>query len=311
MIRERMASAIGVTIEYISGLANGASHAYKTYRIPKRDGRLRTIHHPSKQLKALQRWLLQNVIENLPVHSAAFAYKKSTSMFDNARAHSKNRFLLRIDLNDFFPSITDTDVRRFIQDRATMFEGWTNGDIDAFCKIICRNGHLTIGAPTSPAISNVLCFDLDSALSSLASKLGVTYTRYADDLFFSTNQAGVLRPLQESVEQTVRVATLPGNLAINHGKTRHSSKKRLRRVTGIVIGSDGKAHVGRGVKRKIRGMIHRFDSLNDQDRASLAGLIAYVIGFDPAFLNSLVTKYGHAAVSRARFPTRPSGVNVN
>lgn len=63
-----------------------ASHHYKTYAIPKRDGGTRTIEHPSKKLKALQRWLLTNVLEGLPVHPAAMAYKKGISIFDNAKA---------------------------------------------------------------------------------------------------------------------------------------------------------------------------------------------------------------------------------
>jgi RNA-directed DNA polymerase len=82
-------------------------------------------------------------------------------------------------------------------------------------------------------------------------------------------------------------------------KTRHSSKRGCRRVTGIVLGSDGAPHIGRGLKRKVRALIHRYDSLNEPTRASLAGLIAYAIGFEPGFLNKLIDKYGLPTVKRA------------
>jgi hypothetical protein len=95
---------------------------------------------------------------------------------------------------------------------------------------------------------------------------------------------------------------LNGPPAINPAKTRHSSKGRTRRVTGITLGSDGKPYIGRGLKRKIRAMIHHVDALDAKGRGSLAGLIAYAGGFDPDFVNSLITKYGYSTVAKARIP---------
>ena len=92
---------------------------------------------------------------------------------------------------------------------------------------------------------------------------------------------------------------LPANLKVNVGKTRHSSKRGARRVTGIVLGSDGRSHIGRAMKRKIRALIHGIDSLDPKTRASLAGMIAYATGFDPDFMNSLIAKYGLSTVHHA------------
>lgn len=150
-----------------------------------------------------------------------------------------------------------------------------------------------------PALSNAICFDMDTALDALCVKQQVTYTRYADDLFFSTNLPDVLRSIEGAVAEVVSNLTVPGGLKINTAKTRHSSKRGIRHVTGIVLGSDGRPYVGRKLKRKIRALINKFDSLNNDAQISLAGLIAYVIGFDPQFMNSLINKYGRPKIRKA------------
>lgn len=117
---------------------------------------------------------------------------------------------------------------------------------------------------------------------------------------FSSKIPHILATIEPIVSATISEVPFPRGISINRDKTRHSSKRGTRRVTGITLGGDGKPYVGRHMKRKIRAMIHRFDSLDSKSRASLAGLIAYVGGFDPEFVNSLITKYGHGVVSTAR-----------
>ena len=302
MMVDRMALDLGLTPQFITSFSRGASHAYKSYTIPKRNGGERPVHHPSKQLKSMQRWLLAYVIDPLPVHPSATAYQKNHSILDNAHVHAPSKFLLRMDCEKFFPSITEADLRLYIQQRPSLFPGWDPFDVDIFSRLVCRNGRLTIGAPTSPGLSNALCFDMDSALADLCLMCGVNYTRYADDLFFSTLKPDVLRPLQVEIERTIADLELPAALKINPGKTRHSSKRGRRRATGITLGSDGHPHIGRALKRRIRSLIYGVDSLDPDARRSLAGLLSYAVGFDPDFLNSLVIKYGHAVMRKVRFP---------
>ncbi|SRR5258708_3251600 len=303
MLLERMASELDVPVGYIAGLAQSASHRYKTYGVPKRSGGVRVIHHPSRELKALQRWLLRNVLAGLPVHAAATAYQPTDTILENAAQHASSRFLLRMDIKNFFPSITANDLRLFLDRRShSHFGQWTARDRYIFVQLVCRHGALTIGAPTSPTLSNALCFDLDVRLAGIAEANGATYTRYADDLFFSTTQPNILSSVEAEVERCCEQLDLPGNLRINKAKTRHSSKNGVRRVTGIILGSDGNTYVGRKYKRRIRAMIHKLDTLSREELASLSGLIAYVIGFDKPFLNSLVKKYGPERVRVARFP---------
>jgi RNA-directed DNA polymerase len=296
----QMAKDIGVTTRFIAAFAQGASYAYKTYAIPKKSGGFRIIDHPSKQLKAMQRWLLSYLLNSLPIHPAAAAYRKKRSIFDNAGLHAGSNYLLRMDCKDFFHSITDEDLKMLAANRPATFSGWSPYETDLFCKLVCKDGRLTIGAPTSPTLSNAVCYDMDTQLSEICNKQQVTYTRYADDLFFSTKLPNVLKALESMVVSTMETLTLPRNLTINPAKTRHSSRGRTRRVTGITLGSDGKPYIGRPLKRKIRAMIHQVDTLDAKKRGSLAGLIAYAGGLDPDFVNSLITKYGHSTVAKAR-----------
>jgi RNA-directed DNA polymerase len=299
MILEQMSTELSVPLKYVERVVNSASHQYKGYTIPKRNGGERLILHPSRRLKALQRWLLSNVIESWPVHQAAMAYRSQRSIFDNAKAHAKSNYLLRMDMENFFPSITSQDMFAFMAKRPTLFEGWTAEDQDGFCRLIFRKGRLTIGAPTSPAISNAICLDLDSALSGISIRHGVVYTRYADDLFFSSGTKQVLYGVEADVKVAVTSLQIPRELRINAAKTKHSSKRGTRRVTGIVLGSDGVPYVSRETKRYIRSLVNQVDRLNEPERPKLAGLIAYVTGFEPDFMNRLILKYGPEKVERA------------
>jgi RNA-directed DNA polymerase len=303
MIVERMAAELDLSTVFLLSVAFGASHSYKSYAIPKRNGGTRQIHHPSRRLKALQRWFLTNVLLELPVHPAAKAYRSGLSTSDNASQHASSHYLLRMDFCRFFESITVKDLRAYIAQHAQAFGGWSSADADFFCSIVCRQGALTIGAPTSPAMSNAICFKLDNVLTSLCTEVQVTYTRYADDLFFSTKQAHVLNTVEKQVKEIVSKLDVPAALVINETKTRHSSRRGARRVTGLVLGSDGQVYVGRKLKRRIRALIHKRATLTLTERASLAGLVAYAQGQDPAFINSLITKYGVKAVHEV---TRPS-----
>jgi RNA-directed DNA polymerase len=300
VILEQMAGRLGLPPIFIQNLALAASHEYKTYQVPKRRGGLRTIHHPSRRLKALQRWILRNVLERLPVHPAATAYRRGISTLDNAAAHVKSRYLLRLDFIDFFPSIKKGDIANYVGARPHLFRGWNSLDVDLLCRLVCRDGALTIGAPTSPALSNAICYDMDAQVETLCARSDVSYTRYADDLFFSARETGILRGLELEVAGVVERLPIPAGLRVNTAKTRHSSRRGRRRVTGIVLGSDGHAYIGRGLKRRVRALIYKYGSLDSEARSSLAGLLAYAIGLDPEFMNSLIEKYGLTLMRQVR-----------
>jgi RNA-directed DNA polymerase len=299
VILEKMANDLDLSPVFLQSLARGASYEYKTYTIPKRAGGLRTVHHPSRRLKAVSCTGSVAITLFASHRCTATAYRQGRSVLDNATIHAGSRYLLRMDLTRFFESIKEADVREYIAQRSVLFSGWSELDVELFCKFVCRNSALTIGSPSSPGLSNAICYDLDVALFSASRKREVAYTRYADDLFFSAKRPNVLIPFQKEVEEILGNAKVPGSLEVNASKTRHSSKRGARRVTGIVLGSDGQAYIGRALKRRIRALVFTYKLLGSEDRAKLAGLIAYAKSFDPQFVNSLIQKYGLPPVREA------------
>ena len=263
MLQHLIAQSLGLTPDYLHKLGQSASHRYKHYTIPKSRGGIRDIYHPAKPLKAVQRWLQSHIISQWEVHNAAAAYRPHKNIADHARLHLGSRYLLHLDLASFFESITADDISAYILTNIdwAVPNGWTDSDTKLFVRFVCMNGRLTIGAVTSPSISNALCKSLDHALTTRCLELDVTYTRYADDMFFSTCSSHVLRDVPRFVEHTLRSIPYPTSLALNPAKTRHSSLKRHRRVTGLVLTTQGTISLGRRFKRSIRTQIYRSHEL--------------------------------------------------
>lgn len=311
VIRELLSEKLQLPLEYLDKIARTASRLYKTYSVPKRTGGYRSIHHPAKELKVLQRWLLHAVIRNWPVHPAAQAYEKGRSTGMNASIHASNSYLLRMDFTDFFPSMTMEDMLKYFKDNPDSTTNWDSRDIEFFIRIVCRHGQLTIGSPTSPRLSNVLCRQFDSLVIDMCDVEGVKYTRYADDLFFSTQRPNVLHRIEEGVVKILERIEYPANLRINSKKTHHSSKKGRRIVTGLVLTQGGAVSIGRAQKRYVRSQIHQFETLDKESRRRLAGYLAYVRSVEPAYINSLVIKFGPRRIRDARMGRNPLTGNQN
>lgn len=167
---------------------------YSPFQITKRSGGLRLINAPSPDLKLLQRRLadiLQNCIEEINAtqnwkDQFAHGFKRRRSIITNATKHRKRRFVFNIDLQDFFGTINFGRVRGFfVKDRSFAL----NPDVaTVLAQIACHENCLPQGSPCSPVISNLIGHVLDLHLSKLALGAGCTYSRYADDLTFSTNK---------------------------------------------------------------------------------------------------------------------------
>lgn len=294
MILERMATQLALTQPFLLGLAGSASHRYKEYKIPKRTGGERTIHHPARELKLLQYWLLKNILIGLPVHPLATAYRKESSIRLNAVSHVNNNYLLRVDFQDFFNSLSGADVVTVLEaNRHRLAEGkLTDSDISLVRQIVCRFDSLTIGAPTSPLLSNAIMFEFDVSWSATAQANRVTYTRYADDLYFSTNQPNVLQGLLESLRAFLVTMSVP-TLRINDRKTAFSSRKRRRLAAGLVLTSDRKISIGRHKKRMLKALVNKLKhrELEPERVTHLRGWIAYLHSVEPSFVKALEKKY--------------------
>jgi RNA-directed DNA polymerase len=282
-------------------IVRSAPRRYKVYQIPKRvPGQSRTIAQPAKEVKNLQYWVLENFLGQFPVHAAATGYREGLNISDNARPHVHGRFLLKLDFKDFFPSLTARDFRVFLRRHRVALEA---GDIEALERILFwkpkGTNHLllSIGAPSSPLLSNVLLADFDSQVAKLCATRDVVYTRYADDLSFSADSSAKLSEIERSVADLCARLKSP-KLIINPEKIVRVSKKQARRVTGLVLTNDAKVSLGRDQKRRIRATVHHFVTgrLNDEQIRELRGMLAYVKSVEPRFLTRLRKTYGAKAI---------------
>ena len=300
---ERLATDLVLPFRDLIYLIQSAPHRYKVYEIAKRTpGKTRTIAQPAREVKPLQRWLMREVLQNFPIHDAAVAYRKEMNILHNAAPHAFHRYLCKLDFTNFFPSIKSPDFESYMR-RSPQAKVWTDQEIGYMSRILFwqkeRNTllQLSIGAPSSPLLSNILLYDFDRRVTALCKERGITYTRYADDLSFSTDRPGILRQLEAEVAEICRQLRSP-NLFLNELKTVHASKKGSRRVTGLILTNDGHVSIGRRKKREIRAWFHRYvrGLLEEKEVAELRGMLLFVNSIEPLFLERIAKTYGAVAL---------------
>ncbi len=302
MLVELLSKTSGIQTAKLMSLAETASNRYKVYTIPKRTGGNRLIEHPSRELKAVQRWLVRAVFARFPIHEAATAYRKGAGIRANAERHQYTRFTNRFDFKNFFPSFSADRVRLFVREQTNALGmELSERDLDFVVNIVCRHGRLTIGAPSSPAITNAMMFAFDQRMHHECEKRGLIFTRYADDIFVSSSEAGRLGNIGQIIAKCKR--EIPHlQLRLNQSKTAHLSKKYRRTVTGVVITPQNTLSIGRERKREIKSLIHRWikGELDGEKISYLRGLFAFAIDIEPDFEERLVKKYGADEIRRLR-----------
>ncbi len=298
-----VANALSVNIAQLKWLAfhsEVVKHThYVRFAVKKKSGGERVLSSPHKKLKAIQRWLLAEVLNKIPLEDPAHGFVPTRSIVTNATPHVGMQFVVNLDLKDFFPSIGFKRVRH-----AFRRVGYSGAVSTVFALLCCEcprqpvtfNGEryevatgplgLPQGAPTSPALSNLVCRKLDKRLAGFAKKLGLNYTRYADDLTFSG--PAELAARIGYILATVRHVAAEEGFTVNEKKTRVMRPNRAMEVTGVVV--NAKPSVQRDELRRLRAILHRaktegLDKQNREDRphfrAWLQGKIAFVSMVNP------------------------------
>jgi len=296
LFSEKICQETELTKNQLHLFAKNSPRKYRVYSIPKRTSGFRTIAHPSKKLKKIQRVCLEMLEECLPIHNSAFAYRKKISIKDNASMHKKNDYILKMDFQNFFNSITpsvfwdkiDSLNISIVKKEMALLEKlfFWQPSRELTGKLL-----LSVGAPTSPVISNFVAYDFDCAISEWCLIHSITYTRYADDLTFSTLNKGILFKVPRVVNVLLK-AHLAG-VTVNELKTKFSSKKHNRHVTGVTITNDERLSLGRQRKRFLSHMIHQYSlgRLDPQDVLSLRGYIHYAEFIENGFIERMKKKY--------------------
>ena len=282
-----------------------APNKYRVYKIPKRSHGHRVIAQPSRELKEYQRAFLN--LYSFPVHHSAMAYCKGKSIKENALAHVRNNYLLKTDFENFFNSITPTIFWQSIESCPVDVPTFTTQEKKLVEKLIfwcpskTKDGKLvlSVGAPTSPTISNFCLYEFDRFITNICNDQKITYTRYADDLTFSTNEKDILYTIIPSIQYLLE-EHFSHNLKLNHSKTAFSSRAHNRHVTGITLSNERKLSLGRERKRYIKHLVNQFkyNQLDDSDIYHLQGLLAFAQHIEPVFIKRLKAKYTDELIQR-------------
>ncbi len=256
-----------------------AEHYYLTYGIPKKRGGERLIAQPSRELKAIQSWLLRNILDRLSSSDASKGFELGTSIRDNAYPHIGSNVILCLDIEDFFPSIPANKVYGVFCSL-----GYTKSISSAFTSICTYKGFLPQGSPASPKLANLVCSKLDSRIQGYAGKRGMTYTRYADDITLSCQSVKKIDKAKSFVQTIIR----DEGFRVNKDKIRLLGLRRKKSVTGLVV-SLNKVGVGREVYRELRVKIHHLFTGKADNYDHVNGWLSFICGVDDATYKNLST----------------------
>jgi RNA-directed DNA polymerase len=265
---DKFAAAIGYSSSGLSFILYKMTDAakYQTFDIPKANGGTRTIHAPTEKLKRLQTRLASVILEcnteinnKNPLPPLSHGFEKGRSIFTNAWEHKNRRFVLNIDVENFFPTINFGRVRGFFISNRNY--GLPTKAATLIAQIACYQGKLPQGSPCSPIIANLIAHLLDVRMVRLAKAHTCTYSRYADDLTFSTNRkefpSAIAEELANYPGSWILSDTLLNEIArsgfsVNHQKTRMQCRPNQQLVTGLTVNE--KVNIRADYYRKARKM---------------------------------------------------------
>lgn len=259
--RNDFAKFIGVKLQTLTYLLyiKKIDNCYNTLEIPKKNGDTRTICVPNKNLKKVQKKLYNKLstyydeikTQNNFTSKISHGFEKNRSIVTNAEVHKNKRYVVNLDLLVFFPSINFGRVRSYFI-KNNYFE--INDDIATIlAQLTCYKGTLPQGASTSPLIANMICNIMDIRILKIAKKYRLDYTRYADDLTFSTNNKYFLNDYDKFLEDIKNIIHRSG-FELNSKKTRLLFSNSRQEVTGLVVNK--KISVPKEYYKNTRAMAH-------------------------------------------------------
>jgi len=277
---ESFAKEIGFNLQVLDNYITFAEKYYNTFYISKRKkGEKRQIDCPSKELKSIQRWLLSNYFNKIPISERANGFVKGRGIKRNAQFHLKKEFILSIDIKNFFPSISQKQVydvlSKIFEDKILSLK---------LAKLCTFKRNLPQGAPTSPVLSNIVFKEIDDKIVSFCKSRLVIYTRYADDMIFSCDTKKTLIEIYSLVNNLLA----KHSFNINKAKTKYLSGKGRMVITGINI-NEGKLTVKKEIKRNLRSNLYNLIVKKDRSIKvnSVLGYLSFIKDIEPEYHQKL------------------------
>lgn len=245
-------------------------------------------------LKSIMVELKAFLVDKFKVHDNVYSYVKKKYIKDCVLIHKDSSFILQLDIEQFFYSITK---EAFIE-RASVYldcdlENRLLGDI---AEITFIDGRLPVGFSTSPIISNIFMYELDNRISQYCDKNEVKYSRYSDDFIFSSNDVSLF---VRHKDQLMKIITEYHELAINKDKTKELTKAKKREILGLVIANNGEVSIGRSKKKNIKNLIKRFFNGQDhacRDSSKIEGHLKWIKAVDTSFYDKLKQDHPHLKI---------------
>lgn len=288
--RKQLAQFLEVKLSQLTYILykQGIDSNYHSFSILKRDGGFRRIDAPKNVLLKIQMslvnrlWEVQESIwENKGYRSkTAHAFIKGRGIITNAKIHRKKRFIINLDLENFFGSIHFGRVKGFFQ--KNKYFNMLPEIATIIAQLTCYKGCLPQGAPSSPIISNLICQILDLRLRKIAKKYRLDYTRYADDLTFSTNADFI--SVEKDFFSEIKVEIERAGFYMNDRKTRIQDYHHRQNVTGLVVNE--KLNVNSDYCRQTRAMAHNLYTKGTFTIGSIEGTMDQIEGRF-SFINQL------------------------
>lgn len=220
---------------------------YSRFTLKKRSGKDRIIYAPQAELCQMQKSINRLLLSKLKVHSCAKGFCRGQSIVTNAIEHVDKAVVIKFDIKDFFSNTRDKRILNYFKKI-----GWSSKAAKLLVKICCKNGGLPQGAPTSPTISNIVNNKLDARLFGFAKANGFTYTRYADDLTFSSKEDN--KKAISKLIGSVNVILAEFGYTLNKSKQFIARKHTRQFITGLVVNK--KVQLPRETRRWLRAVEH-------------------------------------------------------
>jgi hypothetical protein len=249
--------ALALSLPELEAFTAPDANPYEHFTIAKRDRSRRTIAKPDPRLKAVQRRILRLIVERLPAHGASHGHRVGRSTATNAAVHVNPKVLVKVDLRDFSSAITLPRARGVFR-----HAGYPEPVARALALLCTAPDALGVrrlpqGAPTTSGLANAVCFQLDRRLSDLASRRGLRFTRYGDDLAFSM-PAGEAEPSMSELLGAIKGIVVDEGFRLNPDKTRIERNGAQQRVTALMVNGPGEPRLPgtRELKRRLRAAAH-------------------------------------------------------
>ena len=285
-----LASKSRLTLADTAKIVATATKRYKVYAIKKANGGERIIAHPARELKAVQRGLLQMAGPQFIVNPCVTAYEKGCSIKLNAEAHRNSQWLAKFDIKNFFNSINQNVWLDYLQSIGVDSE-WADisGQVFFWKSRYSNVPCLSVGAPSSPFASNRFMNSYDNKIDEFCRERGWIYTRYADDVTISGSDEVEFENVKDIIRNIIEE---PGIFLLNDAKSRFLTKGVRRSVTGIVITNDGSLSIGRKRRRNLEARLHHYIVKKKDDEVSeIRGQLAFLKMVDRARFLRLAEKY--------------------